>query len=51
MKQLYYKREYNEMMKFINELKYKCDGEYDEVKKLETLEEYCTKRKNQMKRI
>lgn len=50
MKQLYYKRKYNEIMKFINELKYKCDGEYDEVKKLESLEKYCTKRKNQMKR-
>lgn len=50
MKQLYYKRQYNEMIKFIDELKYKYGGEYDEVKKLEVLEKYCTKRKNQMKR-
>lgn len=50
MKQLYYKRKYEEMIKFIDELKYKYDGEYDEVKKLESLEKYCTKRKKQMKR-
>ena len=50
MKQLYYKRQYNEMMKFIDELKYKCGGECEKVKKLEELEKYCTKRKTQMKR-
>ena len=50
MKQLYYKRQYNEMMKFINELKYKCGGECEQIKKLEALEKYCTKRKTQMKR-
>lgn len=50
MKQLYYKRQYREMMKFINELKYKCGGECEQIKKLEALEKYCTKRKTQMKR-
>lgn len=50
MKQLYYKRQYNEMMKFINELKYKCGGECEQIKKLEALEKYCIKRKTQMKR-
>lgn len=50
MKNLYYKRQYDEMMKFINELKYKCGGECEQIKKLEELEKYCTKRKTQMKR-
>lgn len=50
MKQLYYGRQYDEMMKFINELKYKSGGEYEQIKKLETLQKYCTKRKAQMKR-
>lgn len=50
MKELYYKRNYKEMIKLIEELKFKYDGEYEEVKKLKSLEKYCTKRKNQMKR-
>ena len=50
MKQLYYKRQYEEMIKFINDLKYKCGGECEQIKKLETLEKYCTKRKTQMRR-
>jgi len=47
---LYYRRQYDEMMKFINELKYKSGGEYEQIKKLETLQKYCTKRKAQIKR-
>ena len=50
MLKLYHKRQYEAMMALITELKYKYNGEYDEVKKLETLEKYCIKRKNQMKR-
>lgn len=50
MKQLYYKRQYEEMIKFINDLKYKCGGECEQIKKLESLEKYCTKRKTQMRR-
>ena len=47
---LYYKREAQGILKYIEELKKKCGGEYEEVKKLDELAGYIEKRKDQLAR-
>jgi len=50
LKKMFYKKEYLEMIEYVEELKYKYDGEVEEIEKLEELKKYLTKRKNEMKR-
>ena len=50
LKTLFYKKEYTKMIEYVEELKYKYDGEIEEVEKLEELEKYLNKRKDTMKR-
>lgn len=50
LKNMFYKKEYSKMIEYVEELKYKYDGEVEEVEKLEELQKYLNKRKNTMKR-
>lgn len=50
LKEMFYKKEYIQMIDYVEELKYKYDGEVEEVAKLEELKKYLNKRKNDMKR-
>lgn len=50
LKTMFYKKEYPQMLEYVEELKYKYDGETQEVEKLEELKKYLNKRKNDMKR-
>ena len=50
LKTMFYKKEYKEMIDYVEALKYKYDGEVQEIEKLEELKKYLTKRKDSMKR-
>ena len=50
LKNMFYQKEYTEMIEYVEALKYKYDGEYEEVEKLEELKKYLVKRKESMKR-
>lgn len=50
LKNMFYKKEYKQMIEYIEELKYKYNGEIEEVEKLEELKKYLDKRKESMKR-
>ena len=50
LKNMFWKKEYKEMIEYVDSLKYKYDGEYEEVKKLEELETYLLKRQDSIKR-
>jgi hypothetical protein len=50
LKEMFWKKEYSQMVDYIEELKYKYDGEYEEVEKLKELQKYLEKRKDSMKR-
>lgn len=50
LKTMFYKKEYPKMIEYVEELKYKYDGEAQEVEKLEELKKYLIKRKTDMKR-
>lgn len=50
LKTMFYKKEYSKMIDYVETLKYKYDGEVQEVEKLEELKKYLVKRKNDMKR-
>ena len=47
---MYWNKEYLEMIDYVEELKYKYNGEYEEVIKLDELKKYLTKRKESMRR-
>ena len=50
LKEMFWKEEYSEMLEYIEELKYKYNGECEEIEKLEILKKYLIKRKDCMKR-
>lgn len=50
LKEMFWKKQYKQMLEYVEMLKYKYDGEYEEVKKLEELQKYLEKRKDSMKR-
>lgn len=50
LKALFYKKEYLKMIEYVEALKYKYDGEVEEVEKLNELQRYLNKRKETMKR-
>ena len=50
LKTLFYKKEYSKMIEYVEELKYKYDGEAQEIEKLHELQKYLNKRKDTMKR-
>ena len=50
LKSMFYKKEYSKMIEYVEALKYKYDGEVEEVEKLEELKKYLNKRKDSMKR-
>ncbi len=50
LKTMFYQKEYSKMIEYVEGLKYKYDGECDEVDKLEELKKYLNKRKDSMKR-
>ena len=50
LKTMFNKKEYKKMIEYVEALKYKYDGECDEVEKLEELKKYLVKRKDCMKR-
>ena len=50
LKTLFYKKEYSKMIEYVEALKYKYDGEVEEVEKLNELQRYLNKRKDTMKR-
>ena len=50
LKKLFYKKEYSKMIEYVEALKYKYDGEVEEVEKLNELQKYLNKRKDTMKR-
>ena len=50
LKTLFYKKEYTQMIEYVETLKYKYDGEAEEVEKLNELQRYLNKRKDSMKR-
>ena len=50
LKTLFYKKEYSKMIEYVEALKYKYDGEVEEVEKLNELQKYLNKRKDTMKR-
>lgn len=50
LKTMFYKKDYSKMIEYVEELKYKYDGECGEVEKLEELKKYLNKRKDSMKR-
>ena len=50
LKAMFYKKEYSKMIEYVERLKYKYDGEVEEVEKLNELQIYLNKRKETMKR-
>ena len=50
LKDMFYKKEYLRMIEYVEALKYKYDGEVEEVEKLNELQRYLNKRKETMKR-
>lgn len=50
LRNMFYKKEYSEMIEYVEALKYKYDGEVEEVEKLEELKRYLNKRRESMKR-
>lgn len=50
LKDLFYKKEYSKMIEYVEALKYKYDGEVEEIEKLNELQRYLNKRKDTMKR-
>ena len=50
LKAMFYQKEYSKMIEYVETLKYKYDGEVEEVEKLEELKKYLNKRKDSMKR-
>lgn len=50
LKTMFYKKEYSQMIEYVETLKYKYDGEIEEVEKLNELQRYLNKRKDTMKR-
>ena len=50
LKAMFYKKEYSKMIEYVEGLKYKYDGEVEEVEKLNELQRYLNKRKDTMKR-
>lgn len=50
LKTLFYKKEYSKMIEYVEALKYKYDGENEEIEKLNELQRYLNKRKYTMKR-
>ena len=50
LKDLFYKKEYSKMIEYVEALKYKYDGEFEEIEKLNELQRYLNKRKETMKR-
>ena len=50
LKGMFYQKEYSKMIEYVETLKYKYDGEVEEVEKLEELKKYLNKRKDSMKR-
>ena len=50
LKTMFYKKEYTQMIEYVETLKYKYDGEAEEVEKLNELQKYLNKRKDSMKR-
>ena len=50
LKALLYKKEYEKMIEFVESLKYKYNGEVQEIEKLNELQRYLNKRKDTMKR-
>lgn len=50
LKAMFYKKEYSKMIEYVEGLKYKYDGEVEEVEKLNELQRYLNKRKETMKR-
>ena len=50
LKTLFYKKEYSKMIEYVEKLKYKYDGEAQEIEKLNELQKYLNKRKDTMKR-
>lgn len=50
LKKMFYKKDYSKMIDYVEELKYKYDGEVEEVEKLKELQRYLNKRKDSMKR-
>lgn len=50
LKNLFYKKEYSKMIEYVETLKYKYDGEVEEIEKLNELQRYLNKRKDTMKR-
>lgn len=50
LKAMFYKKEYSKMIEYVEALKYKYDGEVEEVEKLNELQIYLNKRKETMKR-
>jgi hypothetical protein len=50
LRNMFWKKEYKEMIEYVEVLKYKYNGEYEEVKKLKELETYLLKRKDSIKR-
>jgi hypothetical protein len=50
LKEMFWEKEFSQMIEYVEELKYKYDGEYKEVEKLKELQKYLEKRKDSMKR-
>lgn len=50
LKNMFYQKEYEKMIDYVEALKYKYDGEVEEIEKLEELKKYLIKRKDNMKR-
>lgn len=50
LKNMFYQKEYEKMIDYVETLKYKYDGEVEEIEKLEELKNYLIKRKDNMKR-
>lgn len=50
LKAMFYKKEYSKMIEYVEGLKYKYNGEVEEVEKLNELQRYLDKRKDTMKR-
>lgn len=50
LKEMFWKKEYEEMIEYVEKLKYKYGGEIEEIEKLEELKKYLEKRKDCMKR-
>ena len=50
LKTMFYQKDYLKMIEYVETLKYKYDGEVEEVEKLNELQKYLNKRKDTMKR-